>query len=139
MILTSMVSVETASADMTSAIVDGEIVTDEYTIMFHGVPGTAVPTVKDRVFLLSVEEAYRYFTDDAARKCSVTPYCNKQEAYSQSDFGTCYWWLRSPGSFTDYASCVDLIGGVDSDGCKVDYIVLAVRPALWIDTSIPDR
>ncbi|MBO4411280.1 MAG: DUF4097 family beta strand repeat protein [Lachnospiraceae bacterium] len=70
------------------------------------------PPTKDRVFLLSREEAETYFTDDADRRCTMiglTAYCS--------------WLLRSARGL-----------GVRSEG-TVDRLVTSggVRPAVWIN------
>ena len=50
--------------------------------------------IGDEVFLLSIEEAYRYFKDDADRFLPD----------DEDNFG---WWLRSEGAYSDHAACVD--------------------------------
>ncbi len=87
----------------------------------------------DQVFLLSIDETNRYFADDTSRTCVGTPYCYEQGAHKDSDFGTCWWWLRSPGLDTYLAAHVDTGGGVSDFGGNVNIDLLAVRPALWIN------
>lgn len=41
-----------------------------------------------------------------------------------------WWWLRSPGNYSDYAVFVDCDGSVYNYGCFVDDSRDAVRPAL---------
>lgn len=84
----------------------------------------------DQVFLLSIDEADRFFEDDAARTCGGTPYCNALWSNEDSIYETCCWWLRSPGLYSYDAALVK------RDGFVVDGLVgniFAVRPALWID------
>ena len=70
---------------------------------------------KDRIFLLSINEANEYFKDDSERKAD-----------------SC-WWLRSPGSDGGTAAVVDGGDGIVSDiGDFVDG-TLGVRPALTIN------
>ena len=89
-------------------------------------PGNAT---RDKVFLLSIAEAEKYF-DSAAEM-----YCN----YRPSKGGTiCMWWLRSPGGWQDFAACV--IPGFDFDFFELGHGVYnsdsaAVRPALWIEVD----
>lgn len=88
---------------------------------------------KDRVFLLSIAEAQKYFGSDSARQCQGTAYCFAQGAYKVGD-GYCLWWLRSPGS----SGCTAYVyngGSINEYGYPVDNgtIAIAVRPALWID------
>jgi uncharacterized repeat protein (TIGR02543 family) len=89
----------------------------------------------DNVFLLSINEVIKYFTSDEARKCVPTDYAIAQGAYTNDSYtvdgkATCWWWLRSPGHYGDYAASVDCDGGVRYYGDLVDLDYLCVRPAL---------
>ena len=86
----------------------------------------------DQVFLLSITEANKYFSSDSARQCQGTAYCYAQGAYKASN-GNCWWWLRSPGLYSDYAAIVSNVGSVSSGGYLVSYGDVAVRPALWVN------
>ena len=86
----------------------------------------------DKVFLLSITEVNEYFNSDSARQCQGTAYCYAQGEY-ESINGNCFWWLRSPGDLSDYATYVHDDGYVDNYGNYVDYGKNAVRPALWIN------
>ena len=86
----------------------------------------------DQVFLLSITEVTRYFSNDSSRQCQGTAYCYAQGAY-QAGNDYCRWWLRSPGSNSYYAASVDNIGSVNQEGNYVDNGGNAVRPAMWID------
>lgn len=105
-------------------------------------PGTATT---DKVFLLSINEAEKYFNSDEARKCAPTAYAKARgaltsvDSYFSDDYktpsgaATCWWWLRSPGDSQDSAAanvCFD--GSVDYDGLAVYAVTGCVRPALWI-------
>lgn len=72
----------------------------------------------DKVFLLSIAEAEFLFENDKAR-----------------DIGK-YWWLRSPGSYPNYAACVSKHGHIEPKGYYVYGNSLcediSVRPAMWI-------
>lgn len=93
---------------------------------------------KDRVFLLSIAEAEKYFGSDSTRQCQGTVYCYAQGAYKARN-GNCWWWLRSlssPHSFNfdnRYAFYAFSHGKVSREGSSADYDRIAVRPALWID------
>lgn len=92
----------------------------------------------DQVFLLSIDEANRYFADDTSRTCVGTPYCYEQGTVKHKATGTCEWWLRSPGGSSYYAAIVNFGGDFLNGGSSVDFNC-AVRPAMWIDiSSIPD-
>ena len=85
---------------------------------------------QDKVFLLSVQEAEKYFSSNIARQVKATPYARKQGAYS-GVYGYFWLWLRSPGRTSSGAA------GVRSDGAigfidRVDSDDVVVRPALWV-------
>ena len=86
----------------------------------------------DKVFLLSITKANKYFSSDNARQCQGTAYCYAQGAYKGSN-GDCWWWLRSPGINSNYAAYVISDGSVNNRGFGVDDVSGAVRPALWIN------
>ena len=86
---------------------------------------------QDNVFLLSYEEAEKYFSDDDARKCKPTSYAKSEGAFEIDDF--CYWWLRSPFPTDSCGVYYVLGGGVYSYGSSVSDASVSVRPALWIN------
>ena len=97
-------------------------------------PGNAT---KDRVFLLSIVEAEKYFTSDEARKCVPTEYAISNGAYTSDSYtkggkATCWWWLRSPGFNLYNAADVEVGGDVSEDGGSAYSSADAVRPAMWI-------
>ncbi len=87
---------------------------------------------EDRVFLLSIPEAERYFTSDEARVCIASPYALGKDCYADPRDGSCDWWLRSPGFNTALAAFVDSYGVVRYSGDAVASAPFGVRPALWI-------
>ena len=123
-------------------------------------PGNATT---DKVFLLSIAEAEKYFTTDESRKCAPTAYAKAQGAYTSdsnttaisddhiiaisddyitassdsyitaSGEATCCWLLRSPGVVQFCAACVSFDGSVGYYGSEVNYDCDGVRPALWIN------
>ena len=86
----------------------------------------------NKVFLLSIDEAEKYFSSDSARQCEPTAYAVDRGA-DENENGNCFWWLRSPGKYQDYAAYVRNDGSISYYGCGVDGSIVAVRPALWID------
>ncbi len=88
-------------------------------------------STQDKIFLLSIDEANKYFAGDSDRAAKNTAYAKEQGAYDDSGMG--WWWLRSPGYGADYAACVSLDGSVFEYGDDVDCDNDAVRPALWLD------
>ena len=90
-------------------------------------------STSDRAFLLSIDEANRYFADDTVRECMPTPYAVAQGCYVNN--GYCWWWLRSPGDNRSDAAGIDCDGSVSYYGNIIDIDKYAVRPAMWIDVS----
>ena len=112
----------------------------------------------DKVFLLSESEVYNTDTaasygfvkddntDDEARRsrCSTYAYAmgtwryvheyeddNDNPKYN----GNIWWWLRSPGDYSNFAAVVCCSGWVDRDGYAVGYENGGVRPALHLNLS----
>lgn len=99
-------------------------------------PGKATT---DKVFLLSITEAEKYFKTDASRKCAPTAYAKAQGASTSdsnktaSGAATCWWWLRSPGLSQHCAAYVSDGGSLYCFGDYVTEGIDCVRPALWIN------
>ena len=85
---------------------------------------------KDHVFCLSITEAEQYFRSYYDRRCEPTAYARNHGAYVKND--RCFWWLRSPGRNQDNAAYVEAGGSLYLYGCDINYVSLAVRPALRI-------
>ena len=94
-------------------------------------PGNAT---QDKVFLLSITEANKYFSPDSARQCKPTEYVVASGVW-KSDSGNCWWWLRSPGADQHCAASVLSTGAIADYGYLVYIGDRAVRPALWIDLN----
>ena len=76
----------------------------------------------DRCFLLSREEAYRYFENDIQRQLrSSVADNNNGNAHS-------WWWLRSVGYYVNSAAVVYSDGGISSCGVHIG-LSGGVRPA----------
>ena len=84
----------------------------------------------DKVFLLSVPEANKFFSSNVARKCEPTEYAIAQDTYVFDD-NTCLWWLRS-SDFSDTTGSVDSEGAVLINISSVQYSRAAIRPAICI-------
>ncbi|MCL2052826.1 MAG: DUF6273 domain-containing protein [Oscillospiraceae bacterium] len=108
--------------------------------------------ITDKIFLLSIEEADRYFGDSGdylnkRRKeykngkfvASVdgwalsNNYDSERIAYNASDTAS-WWWLRSPGYISNRAAYVYSDGNVIVNGILIGSVsvVGGVRPALWL-------
>lgn len=96
----------------------------------------------DKVFLLSIPEAYVLLLSNVARCCAPTDYAVKQGIHHnffsilnhETDVTpNCFWWLRSPRNISSGAPCVDERGVVYENGAHVENRNIGVRPALWIN------
>lgn len=83
----------------------------------------------DRIFLLSYQEAKRYFDNERARICEPTIYAAENGVWKDAN-GACHWWLRSPGQTQNFAAYVGSDGALNS---TYDYNThIGVRPAMWV-------
>ena len=96
--------------------------------VYHTLGGT---DVKDRVFLLSLEEAKAYFPDNGSRTAQVVP-AAREKGLFVFDNGCAWWWLRSTGNNKNYAANVDYGGDIDFYGSDATALC-GVRPAMWVD------
>ena len=95
-------------------------------------------TTYDKIFLLSIDEANRYFSSHEDRRCvpnanAKAQGCDQYSYYKKGGEGTCLWWLRSPGRSSYDAASVSDSGGVFTSGDYVGYDYFGVRPALWVN------
>ncbi len=98
----------------------------------------------DKLFLLSVDEVYRYFKSDEDRGAALTKYARIKIAshmYGDDDGEILYkvgsWrqWcyiLRSPGDSQDSVANVGDDGSVSEYGNSAYHNFFAVRPAMWV-------
>lgn len=70
---------------------------------------------EDKVFLLSIDEAEKYFADNKARSINE------------------FWFLRSPGKQESYVAGVGPLGDITGIGANAFLEIEAVRPAMWIN------
>ena len=87
---------------------------------------------KDRVFLLSIAEANRYFKDSKLREVQPTAYAVSRGAYKDNGNRNSWWWLRTLGNKQNNASYVYYDGNVNPFGLGVNFPQGGVRPALWV-------
>lgn len=97
-------------------------------------PGNAT---MDKVFLLSITEANKYFGNNEVGKCVPTIYAiangaKTSNSFTMGDAVTSWWWLRSPGYKQTFAASGIDSGEVFSHGLPVPCRG-CVRPALWIN------
>jgi len=89
------------------------------------------PSVKDKLFLLSISEAETYFFADEDRVCRPNARAKQNGVYTDES-GNCLWWLRDNGSSEVKAALVNESGVIDRGGDGVYCEGNAVRPAMWI-------
>lgn len=86
----------------------------------YGTPGGADTT--DRVFLLSIGEALRFFSDDSDRKP------DELSLGVDADWS----WLRSSGGERAFAAIIEKSGKVSAGGSRVTNLHGGVRPVIFI-------
>jgi len=105
--------------------------------------------IKDRLFLLSIEELSKYFgnssrleegppEDDDSIGCIDDQYNAIRVACDESG-NESWWWLRSPGKLSTYAALVTDEGEISVHGPFIDEIFAfgaGVRPALWLNMRL---
>lgn len=91
---------------------------------------------KDKLFLLSESEVYTemygFVKDskicDEARRLKSSDYAKAMGVKSDcADEGTCNWWLRSPGNYSDKVVSVDSRGNVNNIGVDIKYGINNIR------------
>ncbi len=91
----------------------------------------------DKVFLLSINEVYRYFASDEERVYIPTAYAiangaNTSDSYTKGGVAPCWYWLRSSGLTQDCAAYGYPDGDVCEGGARVDHEGACIRSAIWI-------
>lgn len=127
-----------AFGDEELAYIETTLVRAEKVDGFDTDPGA---DTNDKVFLLSCDDAERYFSSDQSRKCAASDYAQKRSAYV-GDSGYCWWWLRSPGHTSSYATLV-ADDGVVYENYVAGYNIMpfvgtnwgnaTARPAVWVN------
>ncbi|MDR0474167.1 MAG: DUF6273 domain-containing protein [Treponema sp.] len=105
---------------------------------------------RDKIFLLSMEEADRYFggggdyLNKRRKDYSIGKFVADSDGYFLSNNhdgerlakdgrGEAWWWLRSPGCNSNYAVRVSVYGSASVYGYRVNLYYGGVRPALWLN------
>jgi len=99
--------------------------------------GRAGDNTYDKIFLLSIEEVVRYFSDSGQlqyRPSRIYDHYNSARIAKNANGTASVWWLRSTGSFGAYTTVVNSDGIIDLIGRYVRLgIGGGVRPALWLN------
>lgn len=108
------------------AICTTELHAEEYSDFYE----YAGNDTQDKVFLLSVTEAKRYFSSNEDRQCTLTEYAKSKGIDFDSESGVCAWWLRTPGSQNLEFANIAFDGRFSHGLVEWPY---GVRPAIWIN------
>ena len=88
---------------------------------------------KDRVFVLSIDEAEKYFSTNDDRVCVPTTNAKYNEGASGvPGQDGCMWWLRTPGESESKTALVHITGAISFEGFYSDQKSIVVRPAMWV-------
>ncbi len=91
----------------------------------------------DKVFLLSVFEAEKYFPDNSSRMALPTDFAKKNGIYMSWNHP--WWWLRTTGNHANIACEVYYDGYIDYLGHSMNFACNGVRPAIRIKHDNPDK
>jgi hypothetical protein len=109
-------------------IVNSEIVTENNSQ--YGTEGGNI--TYDKIFLLSAEEAGKYFNDAESSKITPTAYAFRFGINYNSNKEASWWWLRTMGKENNMAAVVSRDGEINLEGELVSVPSGAVRPAIWV-------
>ena len=87
----------------------------------------------NKVYILSMNEASKYFTADSKRVSKSTQYAQSNGIWAEADKETSWWWLRTSGGNSKYASCVNHEGKIVESGSSVNTTDNGVRPVICIE------
>ena len=93
---------------------------------------------KDKVFLLSYDEAWQYFKKSKDRQACGTEYVKATKIYIAKN-GMSSWWLRTPSEVMfSSASMYKYVVNPDGDHKNSPRVNEkdGVRPAMWVDNSL---
>lgn len=105
---------------------------------------SAGPDTQDNVFLLSVDEALKYLPRPEDRLIPGTEYAYRRGGYRNIGNNNTWWWLRSPGKYTDHAARVrgdvaynenETLPAGHIGTNYVDDTEDVVIPCIWIDLT----
>lgn len=115
---------DTAFSDVKKAMIPSVTIANDDNYPYYTNPGN---DTTDKIFLLSIDEANKYFTSYDQRQVNTTAYAMSQGASCKTS-----WWLRSAGYNNRYATYILSEGQISNYGSNVSNDYIAVRPAMWI-------
>lgn len=107
------------------------LVSNEDGVTTGGHDDTASTIARQKVFLLSLEQADALFDSNEKRVCLCTAYAKGRGVWTDAA-GACRWWLRTPSKNDAHACMVLSDGTLFPYGSFVDNNRYAVRPAFWV-------
>ena len=106
----------------------------------------------DKIFLLSVEEVMKYLGDSGdlgnrkgwywedgkymlkdGNGWLINDGYNSERITKNARGEAVWWWLRSPGGISSYATFIYNDGTINLNGNRVDVGSYGIRPALWLN------
>ena len=78
-----------------------------------------------------MDELSEYLQEEWKRSCQATAYSIAQGTGTGSN-GTCYWWLRTPGSDEVGYNAACVFSKLNFVGFAVDTKTFGIRPVIWI-------
>lgn len=94
-------------------------------------------STQDKIFILSINEAEKYFNSPKERLCEPTDYVLTKKPYISNEDGVnfCSWWLRTHGKFDSSSTYVSSTGYTYEPGDGVNADQYGIRPAMWISCT----
>lgn len=91
---------------------------------------------QDKIFVLSIDEALKYFEWDYDMSADATDYAMSQKEGFKF-FASSEWWLRSMYRSEYYylAATVSVFDGIEKCRLFTDSEDIAVRPAMWVEIN----
>lgn len=87
---------------------------------------------QDKIFLLSYNEASKYYRNTADRFLAPSSYAATQGVWFNPENSGTNWWLRTPGHYPNSAMYIDDNGEFSLVGALTESPKGAVRPAMWV-------
>lgn len=109
-------------------IADTKVMADKHPY-FDTIPGN---DTNDKIFILSYDEAEKYFYSNDDRQCLQTDYAEINGIFIGDD-GNCWWWLRTPAFKASEVAVVCCDGSIgQSYGDRIIEPIGGIRPAMWL-------
>lgn len=102
--------------------------------MYSTDPGS---NTNDKIFILSIKQASKYFDSDEERIAKGTEYAIDKGLFRDNKLRS-WWWLRSPGEHGRATANVHSDGTILNHGIPVFYNSGGVRPVMWIKLDLVD-